>query len=66
MLDTARAGAVPPTFRFVAALGIVLVVAFGAIYMRDKAAGGYKAVDLAAEMGAKEADDVSADESSEE
>jgi predicted MFS family arabinose efflux permease len=66
MLDTARAGAVPSTFRFVAALGIILVVVFGIIWFRDKAAGGYKAVDLAAEMGAEDAGDVSADDSSEE
>lgn len=33
-------------FRYVAILPVVLVVIFGAIYLRDKATGGYKAVKL--------------------
>ncbi len=73
MLDAARAQAVPSTFRFVAALGIFLIVVFGVIWLRDRAAGGYKVVDLAAEMGTKEdaaeaeaEESQPADESSEE
>jgi len=59
MLDGARAQAVPPTFQFVAALGIILIIVFGVIWLRDKAAGGYKTVDLAEEMAVE---DEAADE----
>lgn len=41
-LEAARIAAAPMSFRYVAALSTVLVVVFGAIWLRDKARGGYK------------------------
>src|SRR5262249_54841406 len=40
--EAARASAAPVAFRYVAALALVLVVVFGLIWLRDRAAGGYK------------------------
>jgi MFS family permease len=40
--EAARASAAPMAFRYVAALSLVLVVVFGLIWLRDRAAGGYK------------------------
>ncbi len=45
-LDAARTQAVPFAFRYVAALAIVLIVVFGIIWLRDRAAGGYRVVRL--------------------
>ncbi|MGQ9525891.1 MAG: MFS transporter [Armatimonadota bacterium] len=43
MLEQARTQAAPVAFRYVAALGIVLIVVFGAIWISDYLKGGYKA-----------------------
>jgi MFS family permease len=48
LLDKARTGAAPYAFRYVAALAIVLLIAFGIIWLRDRAKGGYQAVKLTA------------------
>ena len=40
--EAARASAEPVSFRYVAALGLILIVVFGLIWLRDRATGGYK------------------------
>jgi len=40
--EAARARAAPVSFRYVAALGLILIVVFGLIWLRDRATGGYK------------------------
>lgn len=45
-LEKARIGAAPDAFRAVASFGIVLAIVFGAIWLMDKAKGGYKQVKL--------------------
>jgi len=41
-LEAARIAAAPISFRYVSALAAVLVIVFGAIWLRDKARGGYR------------------------
>jgi MFS family permease len=48
-LDAARTSGAPYAFRYVAAVCIVLVLVFGAVWLYDRARGGYKAVKLTAE-----------------
>jgi len=43
LLEHARTQAAPMAFRYVAALAIVLIVVFGAIWISDYLKGGYKA-----------------------
>jgi len=54
LLDAAGSEAVPFAFRYVAAGCIALVIVFGMIWLRDRAAGGYKAVRLDAENSGDE------------
>jgi MFS family permease len=42
-LELARTEAAPYAFRYISAAAIVLVIVFAVIWMRDRAAGGYKA-----------------------
>lgn len=42
LLEQARTQAAPMAFRYVAALGIVLIIVFGAIWISDYLKGGYK------------------------
>ncbi len=51
-LEPARAAAVQYPFQYIAVLTIVLLIAFGIVWLRDRAMGGYKAVRLEEEMGA--------------
>ena len=44
--EAARASAAPVSFRYVAALGLILIVVFGLIWLRDRAPGGYKVESL--------------------
>jgi MFS family permease len=61
MIDAAQKIASPMAFRYVAALGIVLVVVFGLMWLRDKAAGGYKAVKITGDtVGVTEIDEEEA------
>jgi MFS family permease len=46
ILDGARTQAVPYAFQYVAALAIFLLVVFGIIWLRDRAAGGYRVIRL--------------------
>ncbi|MBU0616725.1 MAG: MFS transporter [Planctomycetes bacterium] len=49
-VDAARLVGASMTFRWVTILPIILLVLYGAIYIRDRAAGGYKAEKLAVEQ----------------
>jgi len=42
-LELARTEAAPYAFRYISAAAIVLIIVFGAIWLRDRAEGGYKA-----------------------
>jgi MFS family permease len=52
--EAARASAAPVSFRYVAALSLVLVVVFGLIWLRDRAAGGYKVESLENAVGSRQ------------
>jgi MFS family permease len=64
LLDQARLQAAPYPFRYVACSAIVLLVVFGVIWLRDRAAGGYKAeriVPESVELGQADPGDFSVD-----
>jgi hypothetical protein len=44
------------SFRYVAPFALVIIVVFGVLYLRDRAAGGYKAEKLTATTAAPRAE----------
>jgi MFS family permease len=63
-LQSARDQAAPYAFQWIAACSLVLIVVFGAIWLRDRAMGGYKAERLIheeVELGQADPGDFSAD-----